>query len=182
MKKVLILSVGVLLWAGTAFGQAGLIGLYVDADWYADCELIDSEVALVPLYAVHKYCPGATASQWMVVTGGGWNCTYVGEAVHMPTVIGNTHIGISLGYGGCLQSNILLATINYFCQGLSPSCAFIEVVGDPASGSGLVEVVDCNYTRHIGSGRLIYVNPNPSCRCFTPTKESSWGRIKSLYQ
>jgi hypothetical protein len=182
MKKVLTLSVGILLCASAVHGQAGAIALYPDPA-FDDCSLDDTAPRLAPIYVVHKYTQGAAASQWKVVTGGGFNCIYTGEVVHMPVSIGSALAGISLGYGGCLVSDILLVTINYFCQGLSPVCAYLQVVGDPASGSGSIEVVDCNFVINIVPGGQLYVNV-PDCgeSCTTPTRDTNWGRVKALYR
>ena len=182
MKKLLLLSLGILLCASIAFGQAGYIGLFTDPV-YTSCDYVDMGAALVPVYAVHKACPGATASQWMVVLGGGFNCTYTGEIIGPPTSIGSTQAGISIAYGGCLPSDLLLATINFFCMGASPPCASIEVVADIAAPSGTIEVIDCGYVKLVGNGSILYMNPDGSCDCgeIVPTKETSWGQIKSLY-
>jgi hypothetical protein len=185
MKKVLLLTLAISFCASMAFGQAGGIGLFVTVPYNQDsCYVEDTGAALVPVYAVHMYCPGATASQWMLVTGGGWNCTYTGEIVHMPTSIGNTQAGISLGYGGCKACPLLVVTINYFCMGTSPTCAYLQVVGDPASGSGTIEVVDCAFARHVGCpGGKLYANADETCDpCVPlPTRQTSWGKIKTLY-
>lgn len=195
MKKLLIVVCGLMLCASAAFGQgiaSECICLYYDLA-YTQCNYVDAGAALVPVYAVHMFSPGATASQWRLITGGGFNCTYTGEIVHMPTSIGSTPAGISLGYGGCLVSPILLVTINYFCMGTSPECAWLQVVGDPGSGSGLIEIVDCSFTAWIacanyaggdGVGCTITMNGNETCPCVDgpcPTEESTWGRVKALY-
>jgi hypothetical protein len=172
----------ILLCAGTVFGQVGFIGLFPDAGTYYQCDYVDAVPGLVPIYAVHKYTPGATASQWMVVLGGGFNCIHVGEIVHMPVSIGSALSGVSLGYGTCIAADILLVTINFFCQGISPTCAYLQVVGDIASASGEVEVVDCTFTLHIGVGGTLYFNADDTCYCLITTKETSWGKVKALYQ
>ena len=182
MKKLLLISLALVLCASTAFGQAGVIGLYVDNPTFVQCTYADVAPALVPVYAVHQLCPGATASQWMVITGGGFNCTYTGEIIHMPTSIGTTQSGLSVAYGACLASPILLVTINYFCMGTNPTCAYIEVVPDPGSPTGMIEIVDCAYVKHIGSGNAIYFNHDASCDCYDPVKSSSWGGVKALYR
>lgn len=182
MKIVLILSIGILLRAGTVFGQAGAIGLFPDSPSYYWCSFEDV-LGLVPVYAVHKNTPGATASQWKVVASPGFTCINTGEIVHMPTSIGSAFNGISLGYGGCFASDILLVTINFFCQGTSEECSYLYVVGDPGSGSGQVEVVDCDFTLLIGAGGGVYVNPDGSgtCDCLITVTETTWGKIKASY-
>lgn len=183
MKKVLLLTLGLLVFASAAFAQVGGIGLYTDTPGYVNCQLVDAGAALVPIYAVAKYNTGSTGGQWMLVLGGGWNCTYTGEIVHMPTSIGSTQAGISLGYGGCLTGDVLLVTINWFCSGLSPACAFLEVVPDPATSSDTIELVDCSFSLVENCpGSKLYVNNDGTCDvCGLPSQQTSWGKIKTLY-
>ena len=63
MKKVLLLTLAMMICASMAFAQAGGIGLYTDSPAYTSCTFTDAGAALVPIYVVHKLCPGATASQ-----------------------------------------------------------------------------------------------------------------------
>jgi hypothetical protein len=182
MKKLLLLSIGILLCASIAYGQAGYIGLFSDPV-YTACDVIDAAAALVPVYVVHKSCPGATASQFMVQPGGGWNCTFTGEIIAVPVSIGSSLAGLSASYGGCMPSDILISTLNWFCMGTSPACASLEVVPDLGAPSGTIEIVDCSFVKLVGNGSILYANPDGSCDCgeIVPTRESNWGQIKSLY-
>jgi hypothetical protein len=171
-----------MLCAGAAYGQAGGIGLYFDTPVYATCDYADVAPALVPVYVVHKLTPGATASQFMVISGGGFNCTYTGEIIHVPVSIGSTQTGISVSYGGCVPSDILIATINYFCMGTAPVCSYLEVVPDPAAPTGTIEVVDCAFVKLIGNGGRADINSDGSCHCGNPTTDTTWGAVKTLYQ
>jgi hypothetical protein len=186
MKTVLILSICVLLFADTTYGQAGAIGLYVDAPTYVDCYYTDAAPALVPVYVVHKLTPGATASQFMVAAFDGFNCTYTGEIIAAPVSIGSTQTGLSASYGGCMAGDILIATINYFCMGTSPNCARLQVVPDPAAPTGHIEVVDCAFVKLIATGLGFVFNEDGSCNhylfCHISTKNTSWGRVKALYR
>jgi hypothetical protein len=151
-----------------------------------DCYFYDTQAALVTIYAVHVATPGAVASQWMVIEGDGFGCTYVGEIAcggFMP--IGDTRNGLSCSYGSCLASDILVANINYFCTGATPSCAYLEVVPDDDAPTGTIIIVDCNLVQLPGFGGRLYVNPDGSCECWgrpSPVEQASWGSVKALYQ
>lgn len=182
MKKALVLSVAILLYAGVVFGQAGAIGLYVDTPAYAQCDFIDAAPALVAIFAVHKFCPGATGSQWMVVSGGGFACSYVGEIPPMGAA-GSSQTGISISYGGCVPCDVLLVTINYYCTGTSPPCAYLEVVADPSRPTGDIIAVGCDFVQYPAPGARLYINPDGSCSpCGIATRETNWGKVKALYQ
>jgi hypothetical protein len=184
MKRLLIIALGLTLCASVAFGQHGAIGLYADPG-YTSCFVSDVGPALVPIYVVHVLCvPGATGSQWKLQTGGGWNCIYTGEIVHTPVSIGAAQGGISLGYGGCLPCPNLLVTVNWFCQGISPACAYLEIVPDVlGTTSGTIEMVDCDFILRTGGvGSKLYANPDGSCDpCGIATRETNWGKVKALY-
>ena len=91
MKTALALFIGFILCAGTAYGQAGYFGMYCDQTCYCVSDFKDQHAALVPVYVVHKMCPGATASRFMVQPGGGWVCTFTGEVIANPD--GSCHQG-----------------------------------------------------------------------------------------
>ncbi len=185
MKRSLLIGLGILFCASMAFGQAGGIGLYVDHPGYTQCNYDDTGPALVPVYVVHKLCPGATASGWMVVEGGGFNCTYAGEiACGGMTHVGSSQTGIACPYGGCFSSNVLIATIHYFCAGASPACAYLEVVPSPRTSSGTIEVWDCNSVRLAAVGGKLFFNDDGTCgrACGLSTKTTSWGKVKAMYR
>jgi hypothetical protein len=176
MKRVLLI-----IWS-VAFGQAGYIALFFDQPAYSNRCYDDLTAALVPVYVVHQLTPGATASQFMVVSGGGFNCVYTGEIIAVPVSIGSTQSGISVSYGGCVPSTILIATMNYFCQGISPANAYLEVVPDPAAPTGTIEVVDCSFVKLVAYGGRAYFNTDQPWLCVDPTRQTSWGAVKALYE
>jgi hypothetical protein len=180
--RTLILSLSIVICTSLVFGQAGVIGLYVDPPVYIDCTFMDYGPALVPIYVVHKWNPGATASRWMIQPRDGWNCIYINEVVHMSASTGATMTGISLEYGGCYPSDILLTTVNFFCQGVSPPCASLWIVPDPAAPSGAIEVVGCDFVTRSGAGYGLSVNDYICWFCGYPVNAPSWGQIKALYQ
>ena len=182
MRNVAILSVGILLFASAVFGQVGIIGLYSDLA-YTVCHTLDYGPALVPVYVVHKPQPGATASQFMVVPGGGFNCTYTGEIINVPVSNGSTQTGLSASYGRCVSAPILIVTINYFCTGTSPPCASLEVVPDPAAPTGTIEFIDCSFAKLVGKGWIMFFNPDSGCNCYIvgPTRFTTWGNVKALF-
>jgi len=183
MKKLLVISAIVLLCASAAACQVGYIGLYVDYA-YMTCDYTDYGPALVPVYAVHKMTPGTTGSRWRIQASGDFTCIYTGEVIHVPTSSGDTQAGLTASYDACRSSDILIATINYFCQGTSPRCARIDVVGDPASASGEVEVVDCAYVTHQAMGWSIIMNNDGNCGWCQPhpVEATTWGSVRALYR
>jgi hypothetical protein len=182
MKRLLLLALITVSVAGSAFGQAGYIGLFSDAG-FTDCSMVDVP-GVQTIYAVHKAASGVTASQFMVEVDAGMACTSLGTINYFPTTIGTPENGISIAYGSCLVSDIVLFEWAWSCAGTSLPCSRLEVMPDWGSITGTIEVVDCYSQKLIGNGSIMYVNPNFSCDCgiVVPAEHTSWGQIKAMYQ
>jgi hypothetical protein len=151
---------------GLVAGQPGGIGLYVDHPAYTACDYTEYGMALVPVYVIHKLCPGAKASRFAIQPGGGLDFTHVGETSPHFT-LGFSQTGICVEYDGCTPAvNLLLLTINYVAFGTAPACSWLEVVPDPTALSGTIEVLDCGDYVLAASSSKIYVNPDMSCQCW----------------
>jgi hypothetical protein len=165
MKRVVFLALVVLSISSVAFGQAGYIGLYSDPGG-TTCTLNDFP-GLCFVYVIHKATPGATASQYLVVDQG-LGATFFLSDVYGPGIlnIGTSHTGVAMAYGGCRPSDILLITMQYFCQGTAIPCATTRVIADPASATGTIEVNDCSLpipNRLVGGGSVLTWNDTGSC-------------------
>jgi hypothetical protein len=184
MRKALLLTLIVLCSASLAFAQNGSIGLFSDPG-ATDCNLYDTVMGLETVYVVHVNAIGATASQFMVVADPCFTAGKVGENYDFTLVIGSFTGGISFSYQTCLTGNISLGNISYFGQGTSGTCCYLHVVPDPnAIPAGEVWTVDCNTPNNLVAvpGGEMVVNPDQSCMCTTPTVDSTWGKIKSMYE
>jgi len=178
MKKVLLLSLAVLMVASMASAQ-GFFGIYSDADTYGDCNLEDVSFGLCPVYLVQHFANGISSSMMVQDNSG---LTSTGVTTHTLLVIGNVFTGVDFSYGACLGPTVLLATLNYFCQGLAPGCTDISVVPHPETG--VITLVDCAAVAADTQGGVLTVNGDTSCPCTggpNPVEESSWGQIKALY-
>lgn len=176
-----LLALLALLPASIAQAQAGAIGLYADEAGTV-CSVEDRGDGRVDVYVIHQAAPGAAASRWRIAAGGGFAMPYAGETWSV-VAIGDTQSGATASYGACLSSPIVLARVTYVSMGASPPCAFLEVVPDPESSTGAIEVVDCASQTLVGAGSRLYVNPDDSCRCglANPSRDTDWGRIKAMY-
>ena len=183
MKRSMLIALSLLVVASMAFAQdPGSIMIFSDAG-YTDCNIADAGPALTPIYLVHMYTTAATASQWMLDPGACNSMVWTGTANAFPTTIGDVFTGVSVAYGGCIGgAPILLVTVNYFAQGLTAPCCYMQIVADPTTTSGLIEVVDCNSNRLFATGGAAIINSTQDCFCDSPVNESTWGGIKALYQ
>jgi hypothetical protein len=158
---------------------AGSIYVFSDEDGNS-CNFVDNG-SLVKVYVFHNNTNGATASQFRLdLMGLPW--THLGDIWQVATSIGTSISGVSLGYGACLTSPILLGTINFYGS-VAPLCSRIRIVADPAAPTGQIEVASCAANKLIASGGYGRVNPDATCYCGTiAVKECTWGYIKALYR
>jgi hypothetical protein len=101
--------------------------------------------------------------------------------VVFPVTVGDSQNGISIGYAVCTPGPIHVLTINFFCQGLSQNCCYYSVKPHPDVLSGVVEVVDCSNSILTAKGGFGIVNSTNECECGPPTRDSTWGRVKSIF-
>ena len=183
MKRSMLIAICLVFCASFAFAQApGSIMVFSDAA-YTDCNIPDTAVGLLSTYVVHKYAAGATASQFKLEVQPCNAMTFTGATNAFPTTIGDIFTGISVAYGACLNGDILLVTVNWFSQTLTPPCCLMEVVPDPVAPEGIVIVVDCASNKLAAYGGISVINPDETCDCEAlPVNESTWGGIKALYQ
>lgn len=140
MKKVLLLTLVIMMCSSMAFAQGGWIQLAADPGG-ASCNI----AALgVQMYMIHQASPGTTLSRYKIdtsnVTGG---AVWLADNVSPYSAIGNTSTGISVAYGSCKVSPLPIGFTLYLALGTPAPCDYLEVVPDPAATSGGIESVDC---------------------------------------
>ncbi|MDH3217161.1 MAG: hypothetical protein OEN01_12885 [Candidatus Krumholzibacteria bacterium] len=187
MKRVLLLALGVVVLASVASSQ-GVIGLYSDSSVYTECNLVDVGPSLCSVYLVQQHVSGISSSL-MVDNSNSGGLVSLSVVYHAALTIGDLFTGIEFSYGACSGPTVLLATLNYFCQGTTPACSSIHVVPHP--GTGIVTIVDCSARAVQAEGGFLTINGNylrcpcsaaTTCQsCPDPAEERSWGRIKALY-
>lgn len=184
MKKVLLLTVILMLSASMAFAQAGRLGIFANPSGAVEsCAIADAAPGLLSIYVVHIGTAGATASQFLAPMPACMTSTYLSDTAVFPVTIGSSQDGVAIGYGACLGEPIHCLTINVFASGTTPACCVYEIGGDPNTASGLIEVVDCDENLITAIGQSGVINANASCACvdIVPAQASSWGKIKSLF-
>ena len=182
MKKVVFLTMALLLTASMAFGQAGSIGIFGDPNG-TDCNLSDVAPGLCTYYVVFVWHSGVTGAQFAAPVPACLGAMYMSDATVWPVNIGNSQAGISIGTGQCVVAPTHLLSLNFFCQALTPpgACCYYPVLPHPAAVSGVVEGVDCNFVATYPTAGTGIVNADASCQCDIPTQETTWGQVKSLF-
>lgn len=181
MKKALLLSLVLVFGASMAFAQAGSIGIFADNAGLG-CNLADPGPALTPYYIVHVNTPGATASQYSAPKPTCFTAQWLSDTNAFPVTVGNSQIGVSVGYGSCKVSPILLQTLNYFTNGATPNCCYYPVLADPTATPPGIYVVDCQDQLLTATGGKGIIKSLQTCNCNVPAEETTWGQVKALYE
>jgi hypothetical protein len=162
-----------------AISPGGEIDLYADNQGYND--LINQPgVGLVSIYVVHMWQPagGATACQFAAPKPACFNAQWLADTAVYPVTIGNSQIGVSIGYGTCRQYPIHVLTMMFFATGPT-DCCYYWVVPDPNEATGNVLTVDCSFEPVAVHGGATIINYAPGCG--TAVEDKTWGQVKVLY-
>lgn len=104
------------------------------------------------------------------------------------TTVGNW-TDLSVGFGSCVTTPVVAATVRYLSPGMSP-CGTVNVGSAPLFGAPLGS--RCDFTEFSIAGGSMTVNGvydtppggfDPDCFCPpVATKQSTWGQVKALYR
>jgi hypothetical protein len=181
MKKILLAFGFSMAVAGAALAQAGAIGIFKDPAG-TNCYLDDKSAGVTAYYVVHVATGGATGCQYSAPKPSCMTATFLSDTNAFPVTVGGSQGGISAGYGACRTGPILIQTISYFTQGLTPACCRYYVLPHPSGTTGKIEVADCSFTTIEGSSIRAVINATSVCPCGEPSaEESTWGQVKTLY-
>jgi len=179
---VVFLAIAVLL-PSAAFAQVGTVALFADPAGI-DCNVWDIP-GILNIYVVYIWHGGAagvefSAPQPACAIGLVW----LSDIPVFPVTIGNSQMGVAIGFGACYAAPTHVLTIQYFAQGITPPCCRYEVRPDPGVPSGQIEAYNCVPELVYPTPGRAFINPDPSCMCNSPVpvEETSWGQIKALYQ
>jgi hypothetical protein len=192
MRRLLLIAFVLVLGATMALAQelpGGRVGIFgSNGGDVEDCAITDSAPGLLTVYVLHVGATGGvTACQYIAAKPECMTATYLSDTNPFPVTIGNSQIGVSIGYGTCRSNVVVVQQISYFASGTTPACCVYPIKCDPygvdACTSGLIDIVDCNFDAALAKGQSGVVNPTGACACvdIVPTEESSWGRVKALY-
>ena len=183
MKKTLLMTFAILMIASVALAQPGSIGLFVDTAALS-CNILDAAPGPCNVFVVHTGTVGATASEFGISSPPCILASFLSYAANWAVDIaadaGAPLDGRSVGYGGCLSSPIHVATLSYFCQGLTAPCCLQSII--PHIITGVISVVDCDSNLLPATGGAARWNADTSCSCTVGTHTSTWGNIKSMFE
>ena len=141
------------------------------------------------VYVVHTNTSAAVYCRWAIKSPPG--------LIHIATVAGTGNLlrgdavtGVEVTYGMCKVGPIYVAMVTY--SGSPNPCDIISVQGDPSANPPGIYMMDCTLPipiqHQILTCRAAIFNDG-TCPCEWPTmppcveaEETTWGKVKALYQ
>ena len=161
--------------------HGGALGAYADPA-AASCTIEAEPGNITQMFIVHTQLDGAAAIQFSApqpdcMQGMVW----LGDQAPMAVTIGNSQVGVSIGYGVCASPPVHVLTVLYMATESTSGCCTYEVQKDPRVPSLLA--VDClGYMFDNVSAVAASVGQPGGCACGTvSTRETTWGQLKSLF-
>ena len=188
MKKVLLLTLVVVMCASLAYAQGGWIQLAADPGG-VNCTFTNASGSFNFVYAIHQASPGTTLSRYKVLPSNPAQFIWVFDNFLPNSAIGSSPLGVAVAYGSCKASPWPIGSSGYTMLDFG-GCVSLTVVPDPASTSGTIESIDCTLPvplKFVAGGSVLTFNANgaypcnPACGQVIPVRDTSWGRVKSLY-
>lgn len=178
MAKAVTIAFLAVLVASSAFGQAGTIGIFADPNG-TNPNLVDNGPGIYSVYVVHVDVSGSEGCQFSAPLPACYPGSFLSDGNVHDVVLGNSQDGVSVAYGQCLSGPIHVLTINVFNQGLTQQCCRWWVRPHPDNVNQQIEATNCSrdFIYPLGAPGTF----NADAGCGDPYEESTWGRVKKLY-
>jgi len=183
MKKSLLLTLAILLAVSASNAQVGgSFGIFADPAG-ANCEIADTSAALCNVYIVHVNASAVSAAEFGVSAPTCILAPFLSYTPLFAVDIGFNPAapleGRSVGYGGCATSPVHVATLGYFCQGLTTPCCYQAII--PHAGNGQIGTVDCSSNLLSAAGGEAIWSAQSGCNCDVVNRASTWGAVKEMF-
>jgi hypothetical protein len=114
------------------------------------------------MYVVYQWMEGARGARFMLDAAPGW--MHLGDSWVTPYFSGISTQGVTLCWTECTDSHMYLGSIT-FLGSAAPPCTFLSIVPDPATVTGQIEGLDCDWNLVFPTGGTAIVNSDGSCFC-----------------
>ena len=180
----LLLLIAVLLCCASSSYAQGHLGLFNDPEG-VQCQITENDLTgILEVFVLHTDAPHSAGASFRVPITSCASLTWLADTPgQFESVIGSSPNGVDVQYGSCTTLPALILRISYFVSGPIEECCILRVTGGGFSSpySPAPITLACNDTRLWATAGRAYLNGNAACSCTTPTRESTWGAIKSLY-
>ena len=168
--------------------QTGQIIVYSDTssttNWPGPCAIFAGHGEYIEIYVVHDNAHGVKGSSFKLGEMSGLILIYTYESSQFAKT-GDASTGVTIDYGGCSSGSFLILSVVYGIFD-APTCSSLDVLPHQNSATGNVEIINCADNVVAGEWYGVIFNPHdpcdPWCWGIAPVHETSWGRVKALYE
>ena len=184
-----IFTISVLCLPGLAVSSTtGSFALTSDAEG-TDCRITDDEPGQVLIHIIVREAGEVAAVQFAAPTPGCWNgVTWIGDNIAFPVSIGDTQLGLAIGFGSCLESPIYVGYMAFSTSGQSsPCCEYpvIKVIDDGFPEIPGPIMIQCPAMMEVvGLSGAAVVNVGSGCDCLqvVAVHSTTWGGVKEMFK
>ena len=199
MRRLLYVTISLLcvMGAGLAYAQGGWIQLAADP-YGISCQYSNATGSFNFVYQIHQSSPGTTLSRYALVPSNPAAFVWVFDNYLPNAHIGSAPTGVTVAYGACKASPWVIGFSGY-TMSATTQCEWLDFAPHPDATTGMVESIDCTLptpvTYEAGCAILVYRPPGAACNVpcgailgggypcghAVPVRDTSWGRVKTLY-
>ena len=188
MKRTMLIAMAVMMCASLAAAQGGWIQIAADLGGVS-CTYTTASGTMNFVYQIHQASPGTTLSRYKLLPSAPAQYIWIFDNFLPNSAIGSSPAGVAVAYGSCKVSPWNIGSSGWTMLDFG-GCTSLTVVFDPASTSGTIESIDCTLPvplKFVAGGSVLTYNAggaytcDPICGQITPIRDSSWGRVKKLY-
>lgn len=184
MKSIAATAMLLLALVSTTYAQDH-VEFYADVSMIS-CNIVDNAPQVIRVYMFHTGTTPARGVMFRALTPACWSgATWLGDVVNPQFTKGDaTHSsGLLVQYPACIAPPGYLGYMNFAAYGQgAPCCQYPPVATE---GATTIRVQNCDIISfRTATGRRAIINGNANCPCEqpVPAAETTWGRIKALYQ
>lgn len=183
VRTVLVLAAITLLASNHTVVAQGTIGLFADNSG-TSCNIIDAGPGNFSVFVVLTNHTGTFGCDFRIESEMGVTASVTGESSPFTVLGGTAETGVTIVTApiGCIAAPAHVYTVDYFGFGDSQTCSKINVVANINSNPPGTNIINCSGIKSAASTESITFNPDGQCNCAVPTEETSWGRIKVLFE
>jgi hypothetical protein len=170
---------------------AGAVCVYGEPKGSTNCNIYEAP-ALVLHFYYYALADGASEVEFQCNISESVNWIHSGDSSPFASKVGNFQDGTRIPFLDCLTGTIYLGSAFYVTTGDTPACSHIYLANHPLPSIpdhyGLPVYATCGdpVAYYAAATKASVINPTEACSCLyccpVSIKETSWGRIKALFQ
>jgi len=166
MRYVIILALAAATLVSTAGAEIGWDFLTVTGSPdYSSCDVVVTAPGIVSIYVLHRGTSGAGGARFSLPLPDCMNNQTILGTSSPYTFQGDYETGVTIDYGGCVTTDVVIFQIDLFVQTPADDCCLIVPLPHPAYGSRKAEIFDCAMNPLDAPAHPVIVNTTGGCPC-----------------